>query len=41
MAIVAQVVRRYDHYFDTRPILTMMVTNSVYNHPSVFCYSTS
>ena len=30
MAIVAQIVRRYDHYFDTRPILTMMVTNSVY-----------
>ncbi|KAF8253109.1 hypothetical protein K440DRAFT_277136 [Wilcoxina mikolae CBS 423.85] len=31
MAIVAQLVRRYDHYFDTRPILTMMVTNSILN----------
>lgn len=31
MAIVAQLVRRYDHYFDTRPVLTMMVTNSILN----------
>ncbi|KAI5780896.1 hypothetical protein EDC01DRAFT_730535 [Geopyxis carbonaria] len=29
MAVVAQIVRRYDHYYDTRPVLTMMVTNSV------------
>ncbi|KAI5820571.1 hypothetical protein BZA77DRAFT_80264 [Pyronema omphalodes] len=31
MAIVTQLVRRYDHYFDTRPVLTMMITNSVLN----------
>jgi len=31
MAAVAQIVRRYDHYFDSRPVLTMMVTNSVLN----------
>ncbi|KAA8910473.1 hypothetical protein FN846DRAFT_775236 [Sphaerosporella brunnea] len=31
MAIVAQIARRYDQYFDKRPVLTMMVTNSVLN----------
>lgn len=29
MAVISQVVRRYDHYFETKPILTMMVTNSI------------
>lgn len=31
MAVVAQIARRYDHYFDTRPVLTMMVANSILN----------
>lgn len=29
MAAIAGIVRRYDAYFDSRPVLTMMVTNSV------------
>lgn len=44
MAIVAQLVRRYEQYFDKRPVVTMMITNSVRrfsptaptNHPTNF-----
>lgn len=37
MAAMAGIARRYDSYFEARPILTMMITNSVGHqlHPVV------
>ncbi|KAL7276248.1 hypothetical protein RUND412_000755 [Rhizina undulata] len=31
MAVIASIVRRYDAYFDAKPVVTMMITNSVLN----------